>query len=253
MANSFPTEVAALLGSYVYRLIDPRNGETFYVGRGKADRVFQHVRAAISEDREDLDGMPLKVQRIRNIINQLGDSSVIHIIHRHGMNDEQASLVEAALIDAFPGLTNEIGGEGSADFGPANAAQLIQRYGTETFRVVDDHKLLLITINRSFSEDSRSVLDATRAAWRIDADRASHADAILGVAFGIVRGVFVASEWLTASRSNFPFLDEDMLERKGFTGSAAPSEFQDVYFGKRVPPELLNKPGARGPLRYNFD
>ena len=27
------------LGRYIYRLIDPRNGETFYVGQGKGNRV----------------------------------------------------------------------------------------------------------------------------------------------------------------------------------------------------------------------
>ena len=31
---------------YVYRLIDPRNGETFYVGKGKGNRVFQHMKGA---------------------------------------------------------------------------------------------------------------------------------------------------------------------------------------------------------------
>ncbi|MGK7752167.1 MULTISPECIES: hypothetical protein [unclassified Roseovarius] len=30
--NDFPEEVAKSVGNYVYRLIDPRNGETFYVG-----------------------------------------------------------------------------------------------------------------------------------------------------------------------------------------------------------------------------
>ena len=29
---------------YVYRLIDPRTYQTFYVGKGKGDRVFQHVK-----------------------------------------------------------------------------------------------------------------------------------------------------------------------------------------------------------------
>ena len=33
-ADSFPSEVADKLKWYVYRLIDPRNGETFYVGKG---------------------------------------------------------------------------------------------------------------------------------------------------------------------------------------------------------------------------
>jgi hypothetical protein len=38
--NGFPPGVAEKLKTYVYRLIDPRNGETFYVGKGKGDRVF---------------------------------------------------------------------------------------------------------------------------------------------------------------------------------------------------------------------
>jgi uncharacterized protein len=42
--DTFPAEVAAQLKWYVYRLIDPRNGETFYVGKGRADRVFQHAK-----------------------------------------------------------------------------------------------------------------------------------------------------------------------------------------------------------------
>jgi hypothetical protein len=46
MREHFPAEVAKKLGYYVYRLIDPRNGETFYVGKGKG-RVFQHARGAL--------------------------------------------------------------------------------------------------------------------------------------------------------------------------------------------------------------
>jgi len=40
----FPEEVCVKLGNYVYRLIDPRNGETFYVGKGKGNRVFVAAR-----------------------------------------------------------------------------------------------------------------------------------------------------------------------------------------------------------------
>ncbi len=43
MQNSFSPEVIKELGHYVYRLIDPRNGETFYVGKGKGNRVFHHI------------------------------------------------------------------------------------------------------------------------------------------------------------------------------------------------------------------
>jgi hypothetical protein len=37
--DSFPPEVIDRLKWYVYRLVDPRNGETFYVGKGKGNRV----------------------------------------------------------------------------------------------------------------------------------------------------------------------------------------------------------------------
>lgn len=45
--DSFSPEVAEKLQYYVYRLIDPRNGETFYIGKGKGNRVFSHARGDI--------------------------------------------------------------------------------------------------------------------------------------------------------------------------------------------------------------
>lgn len=41
--NEFPPGVMEHLGWYVYRLIDPRDGSTFYVGKGKGNRVFAHM------------------------------------------------------------------------------------------------------------------------------------------------------------------------------------------------------------------
>jgi hypothetical protein len=109
--GSFPVGVSERLKTYVYRLIDPRNGETFYVGKGRGDRVFSHVRAEI--DGDDLGNN--KLQRIRTI--RLAGFEVAHVIHRHGMDDKTAFEVEAALIDAYPGLTNVVGGTGSGDDG----------------------------------------------------------------------------------------------------------------------------------------
>jgi uncharacterized protein len=41
---------------------------------------------------------------------------VAHIIHRHGIFDAKtARIVGAALIDAYPGLSNRVGGHGSLD------------------------------------------------------------------------------------------------------------------------------------------
>ncbi len=94
IASEFTDEVSTALGFYVYRLIDPRSGFTFYVGKGKANRVFQHARGAIA-------GEPrLKYDRIREI-RQAGFEPKI-IVHRHGLDEPSAFLVEAVLIDAYP-------------------------------------------------------------------------------------------------------------------------------------------------------
>jgi hypothetical protein len=94
--ESFPAEVAGQLKTYVYRLIDPRNGETFYIGKGQGNRVFSHIRAEQDLEGDDLDN---KIKRIREI--RLAGCEVAHVIHRHGMDEKTALEVEAALIDAY--------------------------------------------------------------------------------------------------------------------------------------------------------
>jgi hypothetical protein len=37
------------LGYYVYLLIDPRNDKVFYVGKGKGNRVNQHLLGALNK------------------------------------------------------------------------------------------------------------------------------------------------------------------------------------------------------------
>ena len=44
-----------------------------------------------------------KLKRIREI--QVAGFEVAHVIHRHGMDGRTATEVEAALIEAYPGLT----------------------------------------------------------------------------------------------------------------------------------------------------
>lgn len=79
---SFTKEVSAILGFYVYRLIDPRNGETFYVGKGTADRVFAHAE----EKLEGVDAVSERLRRIREI--RAAGFKVAHVIHRHGLTRE---------------------------------------------------------------------------------------------------------------------------------------------------------------------
>ncbi|CDF99459.1 Putative uncharacterized protein [Avibacterium paragallinarum JF4211] len=40
----FSTGVIEKIGYYIYCLVDPRNQNIFYVGKGKGNRVFQHSK-----------------------------------------------------------------------------------------------------------------------------------------------------------------------------------------------------------------
>ena len=42
--KQFSSEVISKLGYYVYLISDPSNGEIFYVGKGKGNRVFSHFK-----------------------------------------------------------------------------------------------------------------------------------------------------------------------------------------------------------------
>lgn len=127
--HHFTFEVTEKLKVYVYRLIDPRTGETFYVGKGQGDRVFAHARAELKAD-DDIEES--KIQRIRDI-RQSG-FEVAHVIHRHGMDDATALEVEAAIIDAYPGLTNIANGSGSDEFGAMHGDEIDRRYSAKDSR-----------------------------------------------------------------------------------------------------------------------
>lgn len=237
----FPPEVIAKLKTYVYRLIDPRTGETFYVGKGQGNRVFAHIHAEQNLEGDELDN---KIRRIREI--RLAGFEVAHVIHRHGMDEKTAFEVEAALIDAYPGLTNLVGGTGVNDFGAMHAKEIIRRYAAEP--AVFEHKALLISVNRSAAE--ASLYEATRYAWKLSLAKARDAEVILSTLQRLIVGAFIAREWLPATPENFPGR-EAVPGRFGFVGAEAPAEIRAAYMGKRVPDEY-RKRGAANPVRYTW-
>lgn len=240
--DRFAPEVAHELKFYVYRLIDPRNGETFYVGKGRGDRLFAHVRD--EQGLEELDDRDNKLSRIRDIHRD--GFEVGHIVHRHGMDEQTAIEVEAALMDAYPGLTNIAGGTGTSSFGAMHAQQIAQRYGAAIADLPE--KSLLINVSRS-SEDT-SLYEATRYAWRLDAAKAAEADFVIATVRGLIVEAFVAREWLTATPLNFPGREE-RPGRFGFNGDLAPAEIRDALIGKRIPGEFRRR-GAANPVRYTW-
>lgn len=238
----FPLEVQESLGFYVYRLIDPRSGETFYVGKGQGNRVFDHAGDALVNP-EETD----KLNRIRAILNS--GLEILHIIHRHGMNERTALEVEAALIDAYPGLTNIVGGVGNGDRGVMHANQIIQLY-TAAEADLRDRRALILKLNTNALE--QNLYEATRFAWKLNIQRARRAEFVLAVVGGIIRDVFIADDWLVANEKNFPGrLEYPDDPRFGFTGEQAEDSIRNQYIGRSIPQCYRNR-GAASPFRYTY-
>ncbi|MDZ7790293.1 MAG: hypothetical protein U5L08_07350 [Xanthomonadales bacterium] len=239
--KNFPPEVIDKLGNYVYRLIDPRNGETFYVGRGIGNRLYSHIGDELGSDSDEVSD---KLRRIREI--RVAGFEVAHVVHRHGMEPSVATEVEAALIDAYPGLTNVMGGAESGDRGAMHAEEVVREYLAEPASFA--HRALLISVNRSASE--RPLYEATRFAWKLSHKRAKEAQLVLACEKGMIRGAYIPEQWMEATADNFPGYP-DLPGRLGFVGREAPRDIQSLYIGRRIPDEY--RFGTANPVRYTWE
>jgi hypothetical protein len=153
------------------------------------------------------------------------------------MPDAAIFQVEAALIDAFPGLTNIQGGHASSDRGPMNHIELVDKYSLPEFPFEPEHGLVLICINKlEECFDRRAVYDLVRYCWRLNRSRAENADYVIAVVRGVTVGVFQAQAWLPATVENFPDVthaSDAEGHRLGFIGHQAPEEIGELYVGAR--------------------
>ncbi|MCY4589832.1 MAG: hypothetical protein OXE86_04540 [Alphaproteobacteria bacterium] len=247
----FPADMHDSLGHYVYRLVDPRDGSTFYVGRGKGNRVFDHVKGALKTANKGTDDLR---QETINAIQSL-NLKPIHVIHRHGMSEGEAPLAEAVLIDAYPRLTNIAAGEGSNDYGPANADELAVRYGAEQMEFEQGRKIMVIKIRSSTVEACQRrdgvteldpVYEAVRSSWVISKRKADQADYVLAIVDGICRGVYVPHVWKKAPTV------PGKPQRWEFDGTKACPTTWKRYVKKRLPDRMKKKGLARPDLYEGY-
>ena len=187
------------------------------------------------------DEADLKLKRIKEIKNAGLDVS--HVVHRHGIDSADVAYeVEAALIDAYPGLTNRAGGHGSSDYGSRHVEEIIAHYKSEPLQVIEP--LILISIGRSFWEEGLTTYEAVSCSWKINVARAKKYKLVLAHDRGKVVGAFRPSGWLPSTPEHFPGRDVP-----GRYGEPADAETRELYEGKRVPDEYRRQ-GAANPVRY---
>jgi len=87
-----PAEIKKLK-YYVYELIDPRNGKIFYVGKGKANRVYKHLKAALKGEPSE------KSYKIRDILKE-ELKPTLNIV-KSGLSENEAFQLENLLITQY--------------------------------------------------------------------------------------------------------------------------------------------------------
>jgi hypothetical protein len=105
-------------GYYVYKLVDPRDGSVFYVGKGQRKRAWMH-HLLVASGRSS--GNRQKDARIQMIIaTHLETKVVIDSIYQ---KESDALEREFQLVDASPSLVNVMPG----GIGPASTPEQIDR------------------------------------------------------------------------------------------------------------------------------
>ena len=186
----FSQSVVEKIGFYVYFLRDPRNKEVFYIGKGNANRVFQHLQCAI-----DFPVESYKIQKIKEILSE--GYQVEHFILRHGLTEEIALEIESALID-FIGLekvTNIVSGHNAFNFGLKTVDEIKIQYEAEEVIITDP--VIIININRKFKRNMTELelYDSTRSAWVVG-ERRNKAKFALCSYRGIIREVYEIKKWI---------------------------------------------------------
>lgn len=240
----FTKEVIEQLQYYVYRLIDPRNGQTFYVGKGKGNRLFAHVNDALNDyegekyDNAEEDDISSKIQQIRDIRNS--GLEVIHVIQRYGLTEKEAFEVEAALIDCFAGLTNIQAGH-SSDRGVNNAEVLQRELSLEEFEDVEGLNYCIIKINDYWLNERGSVYETVRKYWKINSIRMAKIPYVLAAHNGVIVDVFKAEKWYETAEAPGRYM---------FDGVQAPDEIRSLFINKRLPKHYMKK-GMASPVLYH--
>lgn len=250
--DRFSPRVAAELGYYVYRLVDPRDGETFYVGRGVGNRVFDHMEEA--EKERGTRERSAKTDRIRAIHD--AGQKVVTVLHRHGLRDDaETAVVEAVLIEAYPKLTNQVHGAGTTLFGARTTSDAIDRYDDPPANI-GDYKCVTLSITPRWPEfetdepTSWSAIYAlARHGWSLDLSRAEKAEWAVVHARGIVRAVFKVDAWLPMTDPVFAaFPGRSKKNAMGFVAAPARWFVWDGWVGRRVPNQYRTRFGQR--VRY---
>lgn len=255
--------VTSKLMAYVYALADP--GEVgplkdrlFYIGKGNGNRCFNHAQAERGLGEKPLDEAEHKLNKIREIHRSGKDVEVL--IVSHGMTDDQAHTLEAALIPLL-GATNKVAGHGDLKFwltqSQVNEAydRLIERRDIDLFR----RNILFVSLNQ---QDTNVLLEegqeanlsrATLGDWNLNVTDSKRVDCIVGVKNSLVVSIFELNKLSegTTRFERFPGKKKGAHGRTRFSGTQR-ADLEQSLRGRSVHYEgtILSKIRRQGGCQF---
>lgn len=261
MMECFSEKALFMLGDYyVYGLIDPRNNQIFYIGKGKENRVFEHEKESLNNPNSDR----LKLKTISEIHAQ--GLEVKKIIIHSNLTEMEAFVAEAALINVFHylkdiHLTNIVAGHHCKEAMTVEDFEKI--YGADELCEKDiKHKILVIKINKLYQRNisAKELYDSVRGVWRASMNNVQAVDYVFGVYHSLIVAVYKPTQWyrckeapekrprqdeiLTPQTENRIFFVDENFE-KGYPHN----EDEAFYYGKSIARLKWNQK-AQNPITY---
>jgi hypothetical protein len=131
-----------------------------------------------------------KLDRIRAI--ESAGHTVKFLVHRHGMTQDAAYEVEAALIDMFPDALNEVEGHHSDRRGAMTLEEVIANYDPPAISIAIPAVLINIAEEwlRGLGADPEKLYERTRQYWRCNPGNYPDVKYAFAVSKGIIRAAF---------------------------------------------------------------
>ena len=187
MEEVFKTSLIEALQYYVYCLVDPRTNRIFYIGKGSGNRIFNHANDALNDNLSSL-----KLNIIREI--RSSGQKVSYYIIRHGLNKDEALLVESVLIDMLTYekfntesiLANIQSGHHQWDKGIKTVDEINIIYDCAEIKPSPNDRFVGININKTYNNGERdNIYEATRKYWKMNGERAKSATYVLSLYRGL--------------------------------------------------------------------
>ncbi len=238
LPTRFSPAVAKKLGFYVYLYVNPIDGAVFYVGKGRGNRVFAHLRASPDKN----------IAKTLKEIKAAKRQPRIEIL-AHGLTEKAAFRVEAAAIDllGLGHLDNAVRGHGCSRL---PVEDVIAHHTRRPAKIREP--AILIRINRAYryGMTDQELYDATRSAWRIGT-RGDKAKLAMAVYDNVVREVYEITGWFREGRTFNARRRPDHKpadDRWEFVGVIANEKIRKRYRNRFVGEHFPK--GAQNPIRY---